>query len=377
MEQARDVTAARARTRATKIRLSCKRLLGWVATACLVGGMDPGVAAGQQPAELECDPCRWGRDREIGNHVFLIPNFIDSALVLSYLGVRAGLELESIPDVQFVRTFDVDQIRLGASVDGSVQLFDRVGLFVELASVASAATNAEATVTRGTDYRLLGRLGAIVKLLRIEASGTQLSARAFVETQSGDVLSLFPVLNALADEPVGGAVGILESNLDGLLLTPFSAFVWGGGIAAAQPLTPVFSAQASVRVSVEYAQLEPVEILPDDRGAFEWTNVTPELGLALTGDADPLGVPFALLLEYQVSFAQTEIDRTGQDSSDTFHTLGAGVYYTGRTDLQAGLVYYTLIDSDPLLTRRTSEAAVGGADTPSLNGFRLILRYFW
>jgi hypothetical protein len=336
----------------------------------------PGGATAQ--GEDGGDACDWGRKRELGGHTFLTPSFVDSALVLSYLGGRVGIEFESQLNISIegIEPLDIDRIYIGEAIDAGVALFDRLQLFVHLVGIAGTSTDAESFFVRGSEYRLSATFGAMLKLFEIDATNTQVSIRGFVTPETGDVLTLLPLASALIESEFETLGEVLAARRGELLVTPYSAFRWGGGVAVAQPLTPLFSAQASARVTFESASVEPFDLPNGARRTLDWSSITPELGIALTGDADPVGVPLAVMLEYQISFSDREVEQTGLNDSDTWHTLAGGVYYTGRSDLQTGVVLYTVIDAEPLLTRTTQDF-VRTTDSADITGVRAVMRYFW
>jgi hypothetical protein len=339
-------------------------------------------AAASAAAASRCDedlaPCPWGTSRIINGHRFIFPAFVEHSFVSTYLDVRSGARVRQVHDLPIGRLgrLDLEQIEVAETIDGELRLFDGVGLFGTFAATATAATNATGLIFLPVQYSFVGDGGVIVQVLRLEEAGTQVSLRARVGVEGGRRFTLAPLLNATADAPARTAESIAAGNLGNLLVTPFSSFRWGGSVAAAQPLSEVFSLQASAGIAFEEMTLRPFEVVSDARQDQEFSVFVPSAGLAAAADARPLGVPLALMLEYQLSARRTEDEQTDTDRTQTLNVLAAGLYYSGRTDLQAGLLGFVFLNLEPI-TGTDASGNPAESDTPVLFGGQLVLRYVW
>jgi hypothetical protein len=328
--------------------------------------------------EPKAGQCKWGARREIDGHSFLFPVFVPSAVVASYLGLHTGLELDTVPDVAAgnLGQFDMEQIRITEGIDAGVRLFDGVGLFLSVGGHASASIDVPSLVVRGSDYLIGVSGGVIVKLLRIDDTGTQFSLRARVARESGQTFALLPLIDAVAAGEARTAAQLLSNHFGELMLTPVTTFGWGGELAIAQPIGAAFAVQAALGMSFETAQFDPFDVASDARRRIDLATTRPELGVALTADADPAGVPFALMLEYQIALPRTDNGTSGREYDRSEQVLGASLYYSGRADLQTGLLGYVQFGAQPIEGRdATGNARVSG--DPRRVGGQLMLRYFW
>jgi hypothetical protein len=101
----------------------------------------------------------------------------------------------------------------------------------------------------------------------------------------------------------------------------------------------------------------------------------PTFGAALDIDADPIGLPVALMLEYRgraVNVSDKGQKEASFDVSSLEHLVAVGVYYSGRTDLQLGLTGYTLFGQVP-----SYGANAIPSGKPLDLAAQLVFRYFW
>jgi hypothetical protein len=336
------------------------------------------VVAARQAEENAKVGTRWGQNRRIKSHLFLAPSLIPSALVTSYVGQRTVGELIETPNVPYLnkQRFDLDQGRIAEHLDVGVRIVDRVQAFVTLTGIADSSTTGESLVLRGSNYILGAQGGVLVKLFQIAQSGTQLSLRGRIAGQSGKVFSLLPFLTALDEAPARSAVAVLNTNLRELLVSPFSMFAWGADLPVAQPLGRMFSLQASIGITIESDTLRPYNLIARGRQDVDFSTTRPEAGIALTWDAMALRVPVALMLEYLGSIVDVTNDETDKSASSGLHMLALGVYYSGRTDLQLGLIGYGEIGAGPI-ELFAADGPVHSEDNTRRVGGQFVLRYFW
>ncbi|MGI5864178.1 MAG: hypothetical protein ACOX6T_19280 [Myxococcales bacterium] len=326
-----------------------------------------------------CPPCAcadWGSSRILGDHQFIFPTFAETAFVSTYLGARVGVSYNQVSNLPFGRLgrVDVANLRIAEGIDLGIRLFDGVGIFGTLAGVASVSTNARSLVIRTGQYEVSGRGGAIVKLLQTDE--TLLSVRANVGGARGANFTLVALLSALTEAPIAAIEDVISDGLDEFLIVPFSRFEWGGSVALAQAFSPAFSLQASAGVLVGSTTLKPFSPLLDAREDLDFNSLTPALAVALAGDARTVGVPLALMLEWEISFPRTTNELNDRTQSLTQNTVAAGLFYSGREDLQTGVLAFAELGLGPI-TGFTPTGEPADSDKPRLFGGTVTLRYVW
>jgi hypothetical protein len=324
----------------------------------------------------ECPSAKWGSSRILGGHQYIFPTFVESAFVSTYLGARVALASTQITNIPFGRlgTIDLESLRFAEGLDLGFWLFDGVGIFGSFAGIATTSTNSRSLIVRTGAYEVSGQGGAIVKLLRREK--TQLSLRGRVSASRGANFTLLPLLNSLTETPAATVEDVITEGLDEFLIVPFSRLNWGGALALAQTINPAFSLQASLGLTVGSTTLELFDPFLDARQDLEISVITPEIAVALTGDARPIGVPLALILEYQFSRPQTTNEQTDRERSLPQNTFAAGLFYSGRPDLQTGVLGFAELGTEPV-TGFTAEGEPADSDKPRILGGALTLRYVW
>jgi hypothetical protein len=342
---------------------------------------DAALSPASTAAEAKPDPvqeCTWGSDRILGGNTLLTPAFVDSALVLTSLNVRAGLQFTRVPDLPFGRlgTILLRQLETAGQVDFSLRLHERVGISGSLVVFGNLGTSPESLAISGGQYFIQGTGGLIVNVLRLPATNTQVSILGNIGGGGGKFFNIVPLLDQLSTAPAMTAEDVLSGNLRELLVTPTFSFVWSGSIAAAQPLSRDLSVQLSLGLNGEAKHLEPFDVGTGSRGFLTVRTLTPRLGVALAGDARAYEIPVALMLEYQLSWLNVTNSNTDTTKSHAEHILAADLYYSGRSDVQIGVVGFIHLDSDPIQGRALNGAsAPSGA--PTLWGGQLVLRCFW
>lgn len=321
-------------------------------------------------------PCPWGRDRLLGGHAFLFPSLFESSFVTTNLGSRIGVESLRIPDVPFAGAgpFDLSQIRVAESIDLGIKLSDRVGLFLTGSAFGVVSTSVSSLVIRGGEYVLRADGGVRVNVWRTARSQISVNGRAGGLT--GNLFSLLPLIEELVAQPLATVEEVLTGSLGNLLIVPVSGFNVGGSATAAHAFESWLSAQAALAFTYRRTNLEPFDVGTDERTRLSRHEYVPVLGLAVAGDAEPLGFPLALMLEYRLSLRQISSDIAADPGSRTENIFAAGLYYTGRLDLQAGLIGFFQLGEDPIQGRSlTGEPAESGQ--PRNFGALFSMRYIW
>jgi hypothetical protein len=309
-------------------------------------------------------------NRTLGGHQFIFPQFVDPAFVATYFGLRIRLTSFSAPGLPTpLGLVDLDGVGLSESLDFGIKLFDFLGIYGAAGARSLISTNLRSLVYQGATYDLVGNIGAVVRLLRSESTGTQLSARAHFLQSSGQVSSLGPIFSA---ETVRvGLRDVLQGNLGESLRTPFHGISYGGMLTAAQAISPLFGLQATAGVGYTSTSIERWDINTSSRPTFTVRGVTYRLGLAASVDLFPKKIPIAIMAEYLLARQPTPAQFTGRDELDNVHTLFGGVYYSGRPNLQLGLGGGTELNFGP------TTSPLGSSEEPTVIFGQFVMRYIW
>jgi hypothetical protein len=309
-----------------------------------------------------------GGDRRLGGHVLLFPAYVSSSVVASYIGVRARLGVQSVSGLPSpVGNLDIKAVTLSEGLDLGIKITDWLGLFAVGGARSLVSTNIEGLVYQGATYDLGGLGGLVWRLFRSDATGTQLSIRGSVGYTRGQVATLYPLFST----PIGSVADLLQRNLGDELKTPFDTFSYAGGLAFAQGLTRLFGVQASLGVGGSSLTTSPFDGLRRTRDSITVTDITYSLGVAPSIDFMAVKIPVAVMPEYVLQRTASSAQIQGSGTFDTLHQLIAGVYYSGRTNLQLGLVGEVTLGARPLQSPQGESAA------PKHYAGELILRYVW
>jgi hypothetical protein len=362
----------------------------------------PPAAAGRVPAQVAEElESTWGQQRTLGGHSFQLGTFVPSALISSYVGVRAGIEYHEVPGFAQLPTLvssgpqavDLRTVNVAETIDFSVRLHDHFAIFGDGYGRARVGANINTLLGTGADYTYGGDLGLIVKLFTIKSFQISLRGQVgYYAGQSAGILALFQDLSAIAQ----GAIQEVQRNPvanvnDAIyrlnnafrtatsdLLTPFSGFAWGGSLNIAQAIGKFVGIQASAGFYLDTASYRPTHFDIASNGPLtvehDVTTTRPTVGLALDVDLEPAGFPLGLMVEYRataLSIADS-LMVANVDSRTVENLLAVGAYYSGRTDLQLGLTAYTLFGQAPTLG---ANAVPSGK--PLDLATQLVFRYFW
>jgi hypothetical protein len=343
----------------------------------------------------------WALSRRLGGHNFLEGSFVPSALLSSHLGVRAGVEYHEVPGFTQLPTLfgsgmqavDLKTINVIEQIDFAFRLHDLLAIYGDAYGEARVGANISTLLGTGADYTYGGDLGLQVKLLRL--GGFQLSVRAqfgYFAGQAAGIRGLFQDLTNIAQ----GALKQIEANpvLDlntaltqlnnafiyatSDLLTPFNGIAYGASVNMAQGLGSYVGLQLSLGYSGERTTRHPTMYDATGLGPvtteYVETSSRPTLSAALDLDLASAGLPIATMLEYRATPVTTS--DSGQSTNFSVNSLeqliAIGLYYSGRTDLQLGVIGYTLLGQSPALAAGTMASG-----NPRDLAAQLVFRYFW
>lgn len=334
------------------------------------------TAAQEHPA---CEQCGGeGRSRQLGGHYFLFPLLQQSAFISSYVGLRSGVVSYDVPDLPIgsLGALDVSLVGYQQTLDLGARLTRWLGLWGQARGILYSGLTVSSFVSDGASFQAGGDGGVVVRLLHLESSGTQLSLRAGAGYQGGRDLTLLPLLSAIVDTPGATLVSILRGELGELLVVDTSETSVNGGLFFAQKLgTPLLGLQASASVARAWRTRKPFDPATGTRIDRDTTATRFNLAGALSADFMSFGVPVALMGEYLFTAgrqSEVELARTDLNTS----SVALGVYYTGRRNLQLGLVGGAVLHAEPRIGV-DPEGNPAKSGRPRLNTAQLVLRYIW
>ena len=236
--------------------------LTWVAVVCALGGMQFVNCASAAHAQDAT-----GRSRRLKGHVFLFPLLQDSAFVTTYAGIREGFAQYDVPDLPVgeLGTRDITLSGVRQSLDLGLGLTQWLGLFAIGRAVVVTGTDRTSLLVDGASVEFHAYGGLVVRLLRNEGTGTQVSFRARAGYWSGREVSVQPLVRALVDDVPDTLVDVINRRIGQLIFVPTSETSVTGGVHAAQYLTPYLSAQASVAFEKAWQEREPFILNLDRR----------------------------------------------------------------------------------------------------------------
>lgn len=308
--------------------------------------------------------------RTVGRHQFIFPQYIDSAFIATYFGLRirlADFRASQLPTEN--GPIDIEAVSFSQGFDFGLRITDWLGLFVSTGVRSLVSTNLRSLVYEGATYDFGGNLGFIVRLLRSDRTGTLLSLRGSLGGSSGQASSLAPLLSA---NSAGTAVrDILRGNFGESLRTPISSVNYGGAFTMAQAISPMFGVQAVAGVGWTHTKIERWDPNTSSRPETNIDGVTYRFGGAFSADFNHLNVPVAVMVEYLASRQTSTSQVSGGDELDIAHTLFGGVYYSGRPNLQLGLGGGRELNLGPTISPQ------GRSERPRLLFGQFVLRYVW
>ncbi|MBU8899333.1 hypothetical protein DRW03_10245 [Corallococcus sp. H22C18031201] len=343
-------------------------------------GSAPGVAAAPVAAEAEgqSQECEQAATRRLGGQTFLFPILQQSAFVTTHVGIREGLARYAVPQLPAGRlgTYDVTLTGFQQTLDLGLRVTPWLGLTGFARANVISGVNAASLVASGASFELLGELGVVGRVLRIEDTGTQLSVRGHFGLSNQRGIQVLPLVNAIVNSPQPTVDSVGEGRLGQLVLLPRTEKTAGGGFFVAQALGTWLSLQASASAEYAWQKRKPFDVSLGTRTEQATHAVRVDLALAAAVDFQPVvHVPVGLMGEYALrTGTQQEVFRKNRTLG--LSTLALGLYYTGRPSLQVGLGAVATLSAEPL-QGLGPEGRDQESGKPTLTYAQLILRYIW
>ena len=303
-----------------------------------------------------------GADRTLKNHVFLFPAYASTSIVATYLGLRVRFGTQDISNVATaIGAQSISTLSLSEGLDFGLGITDWLGVFVTAGFFRSLiGTNLRALTYAGATSDAGGSGGVIARLFRSERTGSQLSLRGTFGYTQGQVSTLYPIF----DQPVLSAAELLQGNLGATITSPSAATArTAGAIAFAQGFGRFFGVQASAGGGGSTVTVEPLDRIRNVRESKSVSDVIYSFAVAPSLDFNAFKVPVAVMPEYVVSGPANAAQIRGAGEFDTVHTAALGVSYSGRVNLQFGLIWATVLGREVSSPR--SAARIHRAPTTS------------
>ena len=316
-------------------------------------------------------------DRILREHTLLFPVLQQSAVVSTHVGIREGLarfQADALPLAE-LGPRDVRLTGLHQTLDLSLRFTPWLALYLAGDGQAIIGSNGITLLRRGAAYDVSGDGGLAFRVLRNEASGTQLTLRGFFGLSKGRNITVLPLLQSVVNQPGRTLTQIAAGDLGDLLIVPSKEHSFGLGAYLAQTFGPAFSLQASVTARRTVRTERPFDVLlgtevDDDLFTFRLQNA-----VAATYDFAAHSVPIALMGEYRFDVGNRHGAALLSDSIAS-STVALGIYYSGRPNLQLGASAVRALNGDPL-QGTDPQGQPAESESPKLSYGELILRYVW
>ncbi|MDF2695668.1 MAG: hypothetical protein K0S65_4051, partial [Labilithrix sp.] len=165
------------------------------------------------------------------------------------------------------------------------------------------------------------------------------------------------------------------NSLSNAAIADTSAVNYGGSVHLAQTLIREVGLQTSFVIGQRLATDNRFDSQLQRRTTTDTTDTTIRFAAAASFDSYHLGVPISVLGEYAVEKTYRDVEGTAVYVPSA-HLLGAGIFYSGRTDLQLGVSLFgrrNLVAQEA--TALDGTRARTGIPTSIFGQF--VIRYVW
>jgi hypothetical protein len=322
----------------------------------------------------------WGSERVLGGHLFQYPTLTQSAFLASTLNFQVLFTYNAtkVTPLGNATTTSVQQAAPLVNTELTLHVADPVSIFFNLTGAFASGVTASSLVLKGESLSYALRGGAIVRLLRDAHSATQVALVGSFRYAGGSSANLRGLVRILQGNSNITPADVTTGAYSGILFTPFNSYDGTASGAVAHAFAPWLSLQAALGLTVNLVTSDPFDVVTLMREAQSQVNTTPTGAVALTFDANSFHVPLALQAEYRlgiswVSTKATTLNPSATTTNSFSNAFDLGFFYSGRSDLQAGIVAVAFVGAPPV-------GALGpGNPGDTQNGFGAILtmRYVW
>lgn len=338
--------------------------------------------------------------RMLEQHTFPVAEFSPTPFTFTSFAMRVGVEQLQVPNYLQLETLsksahpkiELNSLLVAEAIDLSVRLHDRVAVAGAAYGQVRVGSDRPSLLNQGMDYTYGGSVSVLVMLLR--ARRFQLSLRGTLGGSTGQIAgigALFNDLSEIANRAVSQPENQVPTRQEAAqklqaafnlataeMMTPFGAWTASGAVAMAFAFNPYLGLQGSLGLAVDDASYH-VSRYQDDSGSFlkyerAVRSLTPTGTLALDLDGAPKHIPIDILLEYQLAPTWVTTSALGTEISQSAveHLLSLALYYSGRTDLQLGIMGFMVLGQTPLLGDNSQPSG-----HPHKIAGRFLFRYFW
>ncbi|MET0341148.1 MAG: hypothetical protein ABW252_09100 [Polyangiales bacterium] len=320
--------------------------------------------------------------RLLGGHRYIPPMLQRSAFVLTHFGVRQGVELFVVPDVAL--DFGKDDLRAAGITQTfglDLKVLEFLGVYASGTGTVTSGIDSASAFEIGADVQGSFEAGAVLRLARLEPVGTQVSLRFGGGMMFETDYDLDQFVEAARQATGSQVANIRRSQALALLITPSRGATFAGALHVAQTLIQQVGLQMTVGVRSVQRTSEPFDLARGRRGEESIDELLVDASFALSFDAATLGVPLAIMPEYQIlhDAVRSETD-DGTKSELTYnsHYAGVGLYYSGRPNLVLGLGYRVALNLEQdRLQWNANDGTPRTSGTPSKQQAHFVIGYVW
>jgi hypothetical protein len=332
----------------------------------------PAAPIGEEPSS---ESSEFG-DRTLKGHTFIYPILQEGAFNTTHFGIRQGAAIQTVPQVPLgpLGAFDLSASGLVQDFDLGIKILPWLGVYGTAEGTLITGVNVDSLVLIGGSFGFKGEGGAVVRIVRIERSGTQVAVRLFGGAGTGRDLTVLPLVQGLLSG--GKQLGdVLNGSVGKYILLPKGNNTFGGSLHAAQAVGKWVGLQAALEGRSTRDTSSPFDQNANANVDHTTSTTTFKGSFGVDVDGSPSGVPLGAMVEYQLHLDNASPDQ-GASISTTSHYVAAGLYYTGRRNLLLGIGGATQLNMQPITgVDANNNPAPSGA--PSFYYGQFVLRYIW
>ncbi|MCB9558286.1 MAG: hypothetical protein H6707_19370 [Deltaproteobacteria bacterium] len=263
-----------------------------------------------------------GAARQLNGHTFIRSEFVAWPFITTHFGFTLGGGLLTSTGIGIDDNGDdfagpIDNPVVGQSLNISIGLFDWVALRGSFTGLMWTGTDVDLILKGGAQFAYSLDGGVTVRILKLQSLMLSLGAGTTYAQQK--YVAPGRALGALLKSgDFSAAKGGLFVDVKTLAFAPHLALAYA-------PLSFI-GFQSSIGFNVGKAEV----------GDQSVTSKALEFAIGSSLDLQKAYIPLAFLVAYQ-------LEKTLGDQSETQHQLEAGVYYSGRPNLDLGVAFSTLL----------------------------------
>jgi hypothetical protein len=308
--------------------------------------------------------------RSIGDTTFLLPALQDSAFVLTEIGLRQGVEYESIRDfpIASLSRVNLSYLQIDEWLDVAIRVTDWFGVYGEGSASGSIGVNSPSLLFSGTGWAFGGKGGVVFRLVRSEATRSQLALRVYGGESGGRSLDLIDFFGALATRGLNSVEQIFanihdldqlpqalknqltrlaDENYSNIVLVRESSKYAGASLHLAQGIVGPLTLQASVGVERDWGSDMPFDPTTNGYVTLTSRDISINFDGVASVDFSRWHVPIGISTEYSVTKAYGTLSNTSVYLPSVQY-MGGGLFFTGRRGVQLGALMFTRRNLKPV-----------------------------